>query len=41
MNLELNITDYKKDGLHFNRTGTAKYAHEIIHVIRSIKRGNK
>ena len=41
MNVELNITDYKKDGLHFNGTVTAKYAHEIRHVIRSIKRGNK
>ena len=41
MNVELNITDYKKDGLHFNGTGTAKYALEIRHVIRSIKRGNK
>ena len=33
---ELNNSDYKKDGLHFNRTGTAKYALEIRHAIRSI-----
>ena len=28
MNVELNITDYKKVGIHFNGTGTAKYAHK-------------
>ena len=41
MSTELAISDYKKDGLHFNETGTAKYAHEIRHAIRSIKRCNK
>ena len=29
--------DFKSDGLHFNSRGTAKYAHEIRHIIRSIK----
>ena len=41
MSTELAISDYKKDGLHFNETGTAKYAHGIRHTIRSIKRCNK
>ena len=38
---ELNNSDYKKDGLHFNRTGTAKYALEIRHAIRSITRHHR
>ena len=37
MDVDLMTTDYKKDGLHFNKMGTAKYAHEIRHLIRSIK----
>ena len=37
MDVDLKTSDYKKDGLHFNETGTAKYAHEIRHLIRSIK----
>ena len=37
MSTELAISDYEKDGLHFNETGTAKHSHEIRHAIRSIK----
>ena len=29
--------DYKRDGLHFNERGTAKYALEVRHIIRYIK----
>ena len=29
--------DFKSDGLHFNPCGTAKYAHEIRHMIRTVK----
>ena len=29
--------DFKSDGLHFNPCGTAKYAHEIRHLIRTVK----
>ena len=29
--------DYKRDGLHFNERGTAKYALEVRHIIRNIK----
>ena len=36
MDVDLMTSDYKKDGLHFNKMGTAKYAHEIRHLIRSI-----
>ena len=33
----LSREDFKPDGLHFNSRGTAKYAHEIRHIVRSIK----
>ena len=33
----LSREDFKQDGLHFNSHGTAKYAHEIRHIVRSIK----
>ena len=29
--------DYKRDGLHFNERGAAKYALEVRHIIRNIK----
>ena len=29
--------DYQPDGLHFNSRGTAKYTHEIRHIVRSVK----
>ena len=29
--------DYKKDKLHFNDRGIAKYAHQIRHIIRTVK----
>ena len=29
--------DFKPDGLHFNSRGIARYAHEIRHMIRTIK----
>ena len=32
---ELNRRDYKRDGLHLNKRGVAKYAHEIRHIIRA------
>ena len=38
MNIDLKTSDYKKDGLHLNEIGTAKYALEIRHMIRSLKR---
>ena len=38
MNIDLKTSDYKKDGLHLNEIGTAKYAREIRHMIRSLKR---
>ena len=28
--------DFKRDGLHFNDRGIAKYAHEVRHIIREI-----
>lgn len=31
---ELNYRDYKRDGLHLNERGTAKYALEIRHILR-------
>ena len=34
-------SDYKKDGLHFNVVGTAKFAHEIRHTIRVIQRNTE
>ena len=37
MDVDLKTSDYKKGGLHFNETDTAKYAHEIRHLIQSIK----
>ena len=37
MDVDLMTTDYKKDGLHFNKMSTAKYAQKIRHLIRSIK----
>ena len=33
---DLEPQDYKHDGLHFNQRGTAKYAHEIRHLIRKL-----
>ena len=35
---ELSRDDFKKDGLHFNEIGRAKYAHEIRHIVRNLKR---
>ena len=35
---DLSKTDYKKDGLHFNEIGTAKYALEVRHLVRQITR---
>ena len=29
--------DYKRDGLHFNERGAAKYALEVRHIIRNIE----
>ena len=37
MDVDLKTTDCKKDGLHFSKMGMAKYAHEIRHLIQSIK----
>ena len=38
MDVDLKKTaDYKKHGLHLNKMGTIKYAHEIRYLIRSIK----
>ena len=34
---ELSHRDYKPDGLHFNISGVAKYAHEIRSITRRIK----
>ena len=33
----LSRDDYKPDGLHFNSRGTAKYAHEIRHIVRNVR----
>ena len=33
----LSREDYKPDGLHLNSRGTAKYAHEIRHIVRSVR----
>ena len=35
---DLSKTDFKKDGLHFNEIGTAKYALEVRHLVRQITR---
>ena len=32
---DCNRSDYKRDKFHFNKLGSAKYAHEIRHIIRS------
>ena len=32
---DCNRRDYKRDKLHFNKRGTAKYAHEIRHITRN------
>ena len=37
---DLKSSDYKKDGLHLNEYGRAKFAHEIRHVARSIPTRN-
>ena len=34
---DLSQRDYKRDGLHFNVSGVAKYAHEIRRIIRRFK----
>ena len=38
MNIDLKTSDHKKYGLHLNEIGMAKYALEIRHMIRSLKR---
>ena len=31
-------SDYRPDGLHLNRLGCAKYAHEIRHIVRCVRK---
>ena len=34
---DLDAYDFKRDGLHFNKRGVAKFAHEIRHMVRKLK----